>query len=125
MNRRELLAASGSIALSSLLGPVKALAADVKPIRIKNIENFLIEIPATEIEVRAGVANRMGVTRVETESGVRGYSFGGRNGANAQEFRQSLIGTDLFAMEQHLKKGLINHGGMEEALWDTIGRVVG
>jgi len=36
-----------------------------------------------------------------------------------------LIGADLFAMEQHLKRGLISQGGLEEALWDTIGRVAG
>jgi len=26
-------------------------------------------------------------------------------------------------MEQHLKRGLINWGGVEEALWDAIGKV--
>ena len=147
MNRREWLAsagaaAAGSAALTDVLAPVKALAAEVKPVRIKSIENFAIEIPASATEVEAGVMNRMGVTRVETESGVRGYSFGfgggrppaGRGGgqgaaaaraAGAQQIRQALIGTDLFAMEQHLKHGLLDQGNLEEALWDTIGRVAG
>lgn len=39
--------------------------------------------------------------------------------------RETLIGADLFAMEQHLQRGLLYQGGIEEALWDTIGKVVG
>ena len=34
------IAAAG---LSNLLGPVKAIAADVKTLRIKNVENFAIQ----------------------------------------------------------------------------------
>ena len=79
MNRRDLLASAGAAAgaVSTLLTPVQALAADVKRIRIQTIETFGIEIPATPTEVEAGVMNRAVVTRVVTESGVRGYSFGG------------------------------------------------
>jgi L-alanine-DL-glutamate epimerase-like enolase superfamily enzyme len=133
MNRRELLT---SAVAASLLAPIKAIAADAKAIRIKNVETFNIEIPATPVEVEAGVTNRTAVVRIDTESGVRGYSFGaaggaggggrgGRGGAPAgfQQMRDALIGADLFAMEQHLKRGLINWGGIEEALWDTIGKV--
>src|SRR4051812_2077230 len=80
MNRRQLLSAGIAAAVNRALAPVKALAADVKPIRIKDVETFNIEIPATPAEVEAGVMNRMAVTRVVTESGVRGYSFGGAGG---------------------------------------------
>jgi D-galactarolactone cycloisomerase len=165
MNRRELLASAGvtaGVAWNSLLAPVKAFAKDVQPVRIKAIENFIIQIPATSTEVQAGVMSRMGVTRVVTESGVRGYSFsgagyrggrgggGGRGGAGATpvsaveaarvgapggpplpnpipfaQMRDLLIGADLFAIEQHLQRGLIYEGVLEEALWDTIGKVVG
>src|SRR2546426_6871103 len=120
MNRRELLTSTGTVlgsgvALQSLLAPVKALGAEAKPVRIKNIETFGIEIPATPTEVEAGVMNRVGVTRVETESGVSGYAFGGGGGrggaggnaAGFQRMRSALIGSDLFALEQHLKKGLL------------------
>src|SRR5438034_4822397 len=139
MNRRELLSSTAMLAASGALAPVKALAADVKPIRIKNVETFNIEIPATQTEVEAGVTNRTPVVRIETESGVRGYSFGaaggggggggaGRGGAGGaapgfQTMRDALVGADVFAVEQHLKRGLINWGGIEEALWDTIGKV--
>ena len=57
MNRRELLSAAGmaaAAALDRLLAPVKAVAADAKPIRIKNVETFNIEIPATPAEIEAG-----------------------------------------------------------------------
>src|SRR5579862_2961245 len=138
------------------------MAAEVKPVRIKTIENFTIQIPATPAELQAGVMRRMGVTCVTTESGVRGYSFGGAgggrggapgagrgaagttpNGGSAvgrvggpggtpipdpvsfAQMRDVLIGTDLFAIEQHLQRGLVHQGGLEEALWDTIGKVVG
>jgi D-galactarolactone cycloisomerase len=134
MNRRELLTYAGlgaSAGLSSLLAPVKAIGADVKPIRIKNVETFNIEIPATPAEVEAGVMNRTAVVRIETESGIHGYSFGaagggGGRGGPAPGFaviREALVGADLFAMEQHLKRGLLNWGGIEEALWDGIGKV--
>src|SRR5437588_9500747 len=123
MNRRELLT---GLAAGSLLAPLKAVAAEAKPIRIKNVETFNIQIPASPSEVEAGVMNRTAVVRVETESGVRGYSFGpagtgtgggrgggggGRGGPNPaafQQMRTALVGADLFAIEQHLKHGLIN-----------------
>jgi L-alanine-DL-glutamate epimerase-like enolase superfamily enzyme len=145
VNRRELLASSGAAAgtlatWSSLLGGVKALAAEVKTVRIKEIENFPIVIPASPAEVQAGVLSRLMVTRVTTESGVRGYAFGGGFGARAagrstapalldpvpfEEVRKALLGADLFAMEQHLQRGLLYQGVLEEALWDAIGKVVG
>ena len=39
--------------------------------------------------------------------------------------RDLLIGADLFAIEQHLRRGLIYQAALEEALWDTIGKVAG
>jgi L-alanine-DL-glutamate epimerase-like enolase superfamily enzyme len=135
MTRRDLLSCAGfgaSAGLAGVLAPIKALRAEVKPIRIKNVETFNIEIPANPTEIEAGVNNRTAVVRVETESGVRGYSFGpaggggGGRGAAATGFsliRTALVGADLFAMEQHLKRGLINWGGIEEVLWDAIGKV--
>jgi len=141
MNRRELLVSTGvvagaSVAAKQLLEPVKALAAQVKPIRIKDVETFNIEIPATATEIEAGVMSRIAVTRVVTESGVRGYSFGGAGGgggapgrrgaaAGFQKIHDTLVGADLFAIGQHLKRGLLDWGGIEEAMWDAIGKVAG
>src|SRR4051794_695501 len=153
MNRRQLLTSAAAMAGAGLadqvLAPVKALAADAKPIRIKAIEAFNIEMPATETEIEAGVMYRAGVTRVVTESGVKGYSFtaaagGGRGGGAAAggarggrggglgpnpaafpKMQQTLIGADLFAVEQHLQKGLNDFPTVEEAIWDAIGKVAG
>ena len=144
MNRRDLLvsgSAAAAGAVQTLLAPVQATAADVKPIRIRTIETFNIEIPASKTEVEAGVMNRVSVTRVVTESGVRGYSFGGpgdggfrpggRGTASAAragtfpQIRDALVGADLFAVEEHLNKGLLNWGGIEEAIWDAIGKAAG
>src|SRR5438477_9362758 len=79
MNPRQMLGSgmAAGAALNSLLAPVKAIAADVRPMRIKTIEVFNIEVPVKPTEVEAGVMNRAAVTRVTTESGARGYSFGG------------------------------------------------
>src|SRR5262249_44317874 len=125
MHRRELLTltvmAGAGAAVNRLLDPVRAVAAAVKPVKIRNIETFNIEIPAAPAEVEAGVMSRINVTRVSTESGVRGYSFGGAGGGGAtprrrtaagaggggpagfQQIRDALVGTDVFALEQHLK----------------------
>ena len=103
--------------------------------------------------------SRIGVIRVVTESGVRGYASAaavvvaagpwraGRGGRRSRaaahpdawrtwwpsDSRPRHVCANarcadwrrLFAMEQHLHRGLIYQGVLEEALWDTIGRVVG
>jgi D-galactarolactone cycloisomerase len=139
MNRRQWLQSGGALAGAGLLAPVRAVAAEVKPVRIKEIEVFTIEIPTPPAEVKAGAMNRTGVVRVSTESGVRGYSFGSAGGAGIaglssaagagraafEKIRQTLVGSDLFAIEQHLKRGLIDWAGIEEAMWDAIGKVAG
>ena len=86
MNRRELLTAGVWPVWrgKSSLAPVKSIAADVKPVRIRTVESFKITIPATPTEIEAGYVNRLGVTRVVTESGVRGYSFTGAGGGRGR-----------------------------------------
>src|ERR1051326_1512454 len=144
MDRRQLLTSAGAAASTaavwnSLLNPVKAIAAEVKPVRIKEVEMLTIVIPVSPTEANAGVMSRIGVTRVTTESGVRGYSFGGFGGGGRRgrgglgpaagdapagrvggpggspipipvsfaQMREALVGADLFAIEQHLKHGLL------------------
>jgi L-alanine-DL-glutamate epimerase-like enolase superfamily enzyme len=109
MNRRELLTGASlgaSAGVAGVLAPIKALGAEVRPIRIKHVETFNIEIPATPTEVEAGVTNRTAVVRVETESGVRGYSFGaaggggGRGGVGAPLEDLALATPPLLPQEQ-------------------------
>ena len=127
MNRRELLASMG------FLAPLRALAAVAKPVRIKAIETFDIVIPvegaAATLAAAPGpfnaASNRFNVTRIETDSGVRGYSFGGSRPDDVKAANEILIGQDLFALEQYLKKGLISWTAVEEAMWDAIGKISG
>ncbi len=125
MKRRDLIASG--LATAGLLQPVKALAAEAKRILIRNIETFDIQVPGAKYpvaEVFGGLpAGRVNVTRVETDSGTRGYSFLGSTPEMAAEARKVLLGQDLFAVEEHLKKGLLLWTGIEEAIWDAIGRI--
>lgn len=143
--RRKFLAALAGSAAVSLLGPIRALARDVKPIRIKNVDVFRIEIPTPIEEVKRGLTNKYLVAKVETDAGVRGYAFGeflratlapepggweysfdGPSPDMLQRVvRPALVGKDLFAIEDHLKAGLVEWGGMEHALWDAIGKIAG
>ena len=64
MNRRDLLASAGVAAAGRRRaeqsdGPCRLSRLKHKPVRIKNIENFTIQMPATPTEVEAGVMNRL------------------------------------------------------------------
>jgi len=130
MNRstcREFFRATAAATVTSaLLQPVHVLAESVKPVCIKNIDIFSIEIPTPREHIEAGYMNRYTVAKVGTDTGVRGYSFAGPDpGLLDRAIRPALIGKDLFALEEHLKAGLIEWGGLEHALWDAIGKIAG
>jgi len=117
-------------AAAHLLAPVKALAADVTRVLIRNIETFDIQMPqstnAPRVEIfGGGPPGRINVVRVETDSGARGYSFLGSSPEQVKAAMTVLAGQDLFAVDVHLKKGLIQWAGIEEAIWDAIGRIAG
>ena len=138
MNRRELLKAAGTFAVagattSQILQPVKAIAADVKRVRIQNIEAFAIQLPRVAGVPSPAVGatgpnadpSRLVCTRVTTEAGVRGYSFLGASTAEVENAKKVMVGEDLFAVEQHLSRGLIKWAPIEESVWDAIGRTAG
>ncbi len=102
---------------------LSALAAAVKPVRIREVEIFAIQIPVSKTESDAGVNNRYTAVTVATDAGVAGYSFAGPSPNALGEVRNALVGQDLFAMETHLKNGLYRWGGVEHAVWDAIGKV--
>ena len=120
MNRRELLSSAASFAAagitaSRILQPVKAIAADVKKVRIQNIEAFAVQVPRPGGEAPAAPARgfnadpyRLVCTRVTTDAGVRGYSFVGGSTADVDQAKKVMVGENLFAVEQHLSRGLIN-----------------
>lgn len=123
LSRRHVLAALGASAAARLLEPVRALAQDVKPVRITRIEGFPIQIPVPAEEAATGKIHRYGVVRVETDAGVRGYSFAGYARGLEQTLFRDLAGKDLFALNDHLKAGLGQAGGVEHAIWDAIGKI--
>jgi len=106
-------------------GPVRLAAAAAGPVRIKNIDIFPIEIPSSREELEMGRYARYTFYEVETDAGVRGYAFdrGTEYRLLERVIRPALAGQDLFAIERHLKAGLDQWGGLEEALWDAIGKV--
>jgi len=65
IRRRDFLA--GAAALS--LAPLRALAAEVKRVRITNVESFRIRLPGDRDPFRV---YDYGVSRVSTDAGVTG-----------------------------------------------------
>ena len=124
--RRAFLVSGAAAVTAGLLEPVRAAERAAKPVRIRAVDTFSIEIPTPDEEVKMGKMNRYSVVRVETDAGVRGYSFAGSSRqALDSAIRPMLVGKDLFAVEQHLKAGLVNFGGVEHAVWDAIGKIAG
>ena len=125
-SRRDFFSTLAACGPALLLQPVRALAEQVGGVRIRNIEIFPIEIPIPREDVQRGRINRYTVARVETDAGVRGYSFAGPPPELLDRaIRPALVGSDLFALEDHLKGGLLEWGGLEHALWDAIGKLAG
>jgi D-galactarolactone cycloisomerase len=137
MDRRSLMAAiSAGAALSPGLAeaqsraaaPLRKLAADAQKISIKSVTTFDVQVPYTgalPASRTGGPANRINVTCVETDMGIKGYSFLGSTAPQITEAQSVLVGRDLFEIDAHLKNGLIRWGGIEEAIWDAIGRIAG
>ena len=55
--RKFLTALAGSVA-ASFLDPFYSLARDIRPIRIKNVDVFRIEIPTPSDHVKRGLTNK-------------------------------------------------------------------
>jgi L-alanine-DL-glutamate epimerase-like enolase superfamily enzyme len=111
--------------MAPVMAPVRAVAAGAKPVRIKDVGVYPIRLPATQTEIAAGVNHAYSVVEVSTDVGVTGYSFAGPSPNSVPELRRILAGKDLFAVEQHLRDGLIAYGGVEHAIWDAIGKIAG
>jgi L-alanine-DL-glutamate epimerase-like enolase superfamily enzyme len=134
ITRRELLASGGAAATAALLDPVRALAQKVKPVRIRGIDSFRLNIPASREELAISEKigwepndwhrSALGVVKVATDAGVTGYSFyAAFRPETLPQIRQVLVGQDLFAIELHLSRGLGRWAGVEHAMWDAIGKI--
>jgi len=137
-DRRTLMAAvSAGAALSPglaeaqsrMTNPLRKLAADAQKVTIKSVTTFDVVVPQTGAALpqtrTGGPANRINVTCVETDMGVTGYSFLGSTAPQIAKAQSVLVGRNLFEIDVHLKNGLIRWGGIEEAIWDAIGRIAG
>src|SRR5206468_8056052 len=94
------------------------------------VDAFELRLPAPGLDGHplADVVRSYLVIRIDTSAGVRGWNFH-HVGTDPRELerkvRPILIGEELFAVERHLKAGLLAHGQVEIALWDAIGKVAG
>jgi D-galactarolactone cycloisomerase len=87
---------------------------------------FDVVIPVEKEEADSGKIFRYTVARVETDAGVRGYSFAGPNKRLLDSrIRPSLLGKDLFDFRYHWRAGVLEWDGFEHALWDAIGKLAG
>lgn len=131
--RRQFLSLSG-FGLSALHARVQAVAEAVKPVRIRDVELFKLDIKVSKEELEAGARlgwgindfrrSTPGVVKIVTDAGVNGYSFaGGYPLSDLPRLKEILVGKDLFAVEPHLRQGLGQWGGVEHAVWDAIGRI--
>ena len=116
----------GGFRRALVLDTLQAVAASAKPVRITGIDSFPIRIPVSEEDTAVGKINSYMVAQVDTDAGVRGYSFAGpAPNLLDTKIRPALVGQDLFAIERHLQAGLMEWGGLEHAIWDAIGKIAG
>jgi L-alanine-DL-glutamate epimerase-like enolase superfamily enzyme len=137
MDRRSLMAgfSAGAAALPGLAeaqdritAPLRKLAGEAQKVTIKSVTTFDVHVPQTGAVPptrTGGPPGRINVTCVETDIGVKGYSFLGSTAQQAAAAQPVLVGNDLFQIESNLKNGLMKWGGIEEAVWDAIGRIAG
>lgn len=123
--RRGFVRSVAQAAAAALLDRLRAVAQAAKPVRIRGIDIFPIEIPIPEEELLRGKYARYTVYRVDTDAGVRGWAFDRGSDYLALDtlIRPAFVGQDLFGVESHLKAGLNRWGALEHAIWDAIGRI--
>jgi len=134
-DRRQILTGTMGMLLAaatqSATAQVRNLRAGVGPVTISAIESFDIQLPKTQgartfvPTYRNMTAGRNNVVRIRTNSGATGYSFLGALANDVSRAAALLVGQDLFAIERHLKNGLLDWPSVEEAMWDTIGKIAG
>lgn len=120
VTRREMVASALSL---PLLAAQSVPAGKPPRIRITNVESFAVDVPG----------GRIALTRVHTDTGIRGTSFLGTPKELLERWvKPTLVGDDLFAVDRHLKRLQMERGesgvqlwsGVEHAMWDAIGRAI-
>lgn len=95
-------------------------------VRITTVDIFRLEVPVDPDRAAAHVRNFFTVARVDTDTGVTGWSFADPAIEVLEtEVRPALVGHDLFDLEGMTARGLPRWRGVEHAVWDAIGKVAG
>ncbi len=90
---------------------------------ITAVESFQVEVPLNESQKQTkGIYHRTGITRITTDTGIRGYGFTVSDEATVAAM---LLGQDPLQIGRHLAAGLDQHFGAENALWDIAGKAAG
>jgi D-galactarolactone cycloisomerase len=91
---------------------------------ITDIESFHLQFPVEDS--LPGQITGSGVTRIKTDEGITGYAWRAVSVEQLErEIKPALLGTDPWALEQHLARGLLAWPSVEHALWDVIGKAAG
>ena len=131
VTRRTLLGGTAATLVARLLDPVRALSAEVKRVRITDVESFRVRVPPGQAADPLRIYD-YSISRVHTDAGVVGTSFIGCPQDILQSWvKPTLVGHDLFAVDHHIARLQMNRGesgvqiwsGVEHAIWDAIGRI--
>jgi len=126
-DRRTVLGAAALATLASTAGSLRAFGRAAGKITVTGVESFDIQMPAPKgkfVPTYQGLTpGRNNVAKLTTSAGVNGYSFLGAAPGEAESARALLTGADLFAVDEHVKRGL--GPAVEEAVWDAIGKIAG
>jgi L-alanine-DL-glutamate epimerase-like enolase superfamily enzyme len=135
LDRRQILTGTAGMFLAATQAASAAALRDLRsgagPVTITAIDSFDIQLPDKQgarvfaPTYRNMTAGRNNVVRISTNAGTTGYSFLGAAANEVLRAASLLVGQDLFAIERHLKNGLLDWPSVEEAMWDTIGRIAG
>jgi L-alanine-DL-glutamate epimerase-like enolase superfamily enzyme len=131
LTRRDLLRGGAAALTMPLLDRVRALAAEVKAVRITDVESFHVRVPGGD--GNDPLKNFVyGVSRVHTDAGVTGTSFLPCPQDILQRWvKPTLVGEDVFAIDRHVRRLQAQRGesgvqiwsGVEHAMWDAVGKI--
>ena len=118
--------------MAETLAPLRDLAAEVKRVRLTDVESFSVQLPhADQDELKV---YDYGVSRVHTDAGVTGTSFVPCPKEILERWvKPTLVGQELFAIDRHINRLQMQRGesgvqiwsGVEHAMWDAIGKIAG
>ena len=125
VRRRTWLKGGVAALTAQILEPLRAVAGEVKRVRITGVEAFRVKVPGGAL---------FSVSRVHTDAGITGTSFVPCADDVLNRFvKPVLVGEDLFAIDRHMARlqafrgesGVQDWSGIEHALWDAAGRIAG